>query len=654
MTRAPAQSRKQKLSFRLAVFILTSTTLIFGAAFGYNYYFSRDLVLSNVQKNAANLTQALVYRLEARLQGVEQVPQYLALRLERDIPSKQAAASMVKDLVANNPDIFGSTAAFEPYTIDPDVRDFAPYYFTHESGRLEYSNLGREEYDYFHRDWYTIPRHMNRSVWSEPYYDEGGGNIVMSTYSVPFYRHLGQERSFSGVVSADICLESLVQHILNVALYDSGYAFLISSQGTFVAHPNQDWIMRKGIFSLAEEMDMPDLRHVGRGMIQGKEGFAEFISPHTGQDSLLYYAPVTTNGWTVGVMIPKKEMYADISFLNQTVLLIGVVGFSILFLVVVGISRSITRPLHSLVASTREIAKGNLDVNPPRVRVNDEVGELTQSVDSMRVALKEYIANLTETTKAKERIESELKIARNIQMNFLPRHFPPFPDRQEFEIFAALESAKHVGGDLYDFFLLDEDHLFFSVGDVADKGVPAALFMAVTKTLMKGIAEQDLEPSEILARVNNELCQGNESSMFVTLFCGILNLKNGELRYSNAGHNPPLVLSPDQDPQWLELPPGLVLGGMEDMVFQTRTRMMLPGEKLLAYTDGVTEAMNPAQELYSEQRLVSETRAMAAAGPEDMVNGILQSVHAFAGGAAQSDDITIMALLYTGQAAEGR
>ncbi|MFW6143034.1 MAG: PP2C family protein-serine/threonine phosphatase, partial [Desulfovermiculus sp.] len=154
-------------------------------------------------------------------------------------------------------------------------------------------------------------------------------------------------------------------------------------------------------------------------------------------------------------------------------------------------------------------------MNPPQVRVNDEVGQLTKSVDSMRLALKEYITNLTETTKAKERIESELKIARNIQMNFLPRHFPPFPDREEFEIFAALESARHVGGDLYDFFLLDEEHLFFSVGDVADKGVPAALFMAVTKTLMKGIAEQGLEPAEVLARVNNELCQGNESSMFV-------------------------------------------------------------------------------------------------------------------------------------------
>ncbi|MFP4049152.1 MAG: PP2C family protein-serine/threonine phosphatase, partial [Desulfovermiculus sp.] len=190
---------------------------------------------------------------------------------------------------------------------------------------------------------------------------------------------------------------------------------------------------------------------------------------------------------------------------------------------------------------------------------------------------------------------------------------------------------------------------FFSVGDVADKGVPAALFMAVTKTLMKGIVEQRLEPSEVLARVNNELCQGNESSMFVTLFCGILNLRTGELRYSNAGHSPPLVLSPGQDPQWLDLPPGLVLGGMEDMVFQTRTRMMLPGEKLLAYTDGVTEAMNPAQELYSEQRLESEVRGRAAAGPEDMVSGILQSVHAFASGADQSDDITLLALLYKGQ-----
>jgi phosphoserine phosphatase RsbU/P len=346
----------------------------------------------------------------------------------------------------------------------------------------------------------------------------------------------------------------------------------------------------------------------------------------------------------------RRNCYADIRFLNHTVLLIGAAGFSVLFVLVVGISRTITRPLQSLLGTTAEIAKGNLDVSLPRVRINDEVGQLSRSVDTMRLALKEYITNLTETTKAKERIESELKIARNIQMNFLPKHFPPFPDRHEFDIFAMLESAKHVGGDLYDFFLLDGDHLFFSVGDVSDKGVPAALFMAVTKTLMKGIAEQGLTPADVLDRVNAELCQGNDAAMFVTVACGMLDITTGELVYSNAGHNPPVLLRAGGAPEMLPVPPGLVLGVMEEATYATRTIRLTPGDRLLLYTDGVTEAMDAGQRLFSDERLLGEMAGLAAAEPRRMVERIMAAVHAHAGGTPQSDDITLLALQYKGNA----
>ncbi|NCC24264.1 MAG: HAMP domain-containing protein, partial [Deltaproteobacteria bacterium] len=478
MTPVQASTRKQRLSFRLALFVLTSTTLVFVAAFAYNYRSSKVLVLKNVQENAANLTQSLVHRLETTLHGVEQIPRYVALRLEREQPSKESLLPMIEEMVAASPDIFGSTAAFEPYAMDPERKYFAPYFYRDDSGGLAFADLGVESYQYFHWDWYAIPRYLERHVWSEPYFDEGGGDILMSTCSVPFYRQTTEGRIFQGVVTADVSLEGLVQIISGVSLFDSGYAFLISRAGTFVAHPDRERIMTQSVFSVAEEMSLIDLRRIGRDMIRGAEGFAEFISVHTGRESLLYFAPVPSTGWSVGVMIPKDELYGDIVSLNRTVLFIGATGFAILFLVVVAIARTITQPLRSLVGATTEIAKGNLDVRLPEIRVNDEVGQLSSSVDSMRVALKEYITNLTETTKANERIESELKIARNIQMNFLPKSFPPFPDRSEFDIFATLVSAKHVGGDLYDFFLMDENHLFFSVGDVSDKGVPAALFMA--------------------------------------------------------------------------------------------------------------------------------------------------------------------------------
>ncbi len=650
MMRSSALNRKQRLSHRLALYVLLSISLILVSAFGYNYYYSKKLVLKNVRETATKLTQSLVYRFETKLQSVEQVPNFIALRLERESPPKSAIKSMISDLITHNPDIFGSTVAFEPYAMEPERLYFAPYFFRNETGQPSYSELGEEAYHYFHWPWYSVPKQLDRAVWSEPYFDEGGGDILMCTYSVPFYRQTENGRKFWGVVTADISLKGLVRNISELSLYQSGYAFLISRSGQFVAHPDENRIMRESIFSVAEEKNMPELQRIGEEMVRGGEGFADIRSVHTGVESLLYYAPVPTTGWSVGVMIPREELYADIVFLNHSVLLIGGIGLSILFLVVIGISRSITRPLLALVGTTMEIAKGNLDASLPPIRVNDEVGQLSRSVDEMRLALKEYISDLTETTRAKERIESELKIARNIQMSFLPKRFPPFPDRREFGIYAVLEPAKQVGGDLYDFFLLDDEHLFFSVGDVSDKGVPAALYMAVTKTLMKGIAELGLEPSEILTKVNTELCHGNDSSMFVTLFCGILNLCSGELRYTNAGHIPPLLQRIGQAPQRLTLPYGLFLGGMEEAVFKTETITLQPGDKLLVYTDGVTEAMNPAQELYSENRLREEIKIRTSAGLEELVTGILQTVRLFSNGIPQSDDIALMALLYSGMA----
>jgi phosphoserine phosphatase RsbU/P len=650
MTRTPRRDiKKGGLAFRLALFILTSTCLIYLAAFGYNYYYSRQLVLKNAHEVAMSLAHATVLRIEATLRSVEKLPRLTALHLENPNLSNDMLLSLMAEMVTSAPEIFGAAAAFEPHAMHPASRYYAPYFFRDDSGQVAYTQLGSDAYNYFLWDWYLIPRELDRPVWSEPYFDEGGGDILMCTYSHPFYDRTANQRAFRGVVTADISLQELVSAIGEISLYESGYAFLISRNGLYVAHPDPSLIMRESVFSVAEALQRPYLRRIGQDMIQGGEGFAVLYSVLTGKRSLLSYAPVSASGWSVGVVIPEAELFADIHGLNYTVAIIGGVGFSLLVLVVVTISRSVTRPLNRLVHTTAEIARGNLDVALPPVRNHDEVGVLTHSVDEMRLALKEYIHHLTESTRANERIESELKIARTIQMSFLPKRFPPFPDQSAFDLFAALEPAKHVGGDLYDFFMLDARHLFISVGDVSDKGVPAALFMAVTKTLMKGIAEQGQTPADVLARVNGELCQGNDSAMFVTVACGILDTRTGELVYSNAGHNPPVLLRAGGAPEWLPMPAGLVLGVMEEAAFEVRSVRLRPGDRLLLYTDGVTEAMDADQNLFSDERLLDQMQALAAAEPRAMVERIMAAVHAHAGDAAQSDDITILALLYKGE-----
>jgi sigma-B regulation protein RsbU (phosphoserine phosphatase) len=478
------------------------------------------------------------------------------------------------------------------------------------------------------------------------YFDEGGGNVLMTTLSVPF--HLGEKKTFAGVVTADISLDWLKTLVARISVYNSGYAFLLSKNGVFVAHPEKRYLMRESVFSLAESLASPELREIGRAMVRGKEGFARLPEAFTGKPAGGYYAPVPSTGWSMGIIVPEAELFADLHSLSREIVTIGLAGFAFLFAVIAAISIRITRPLRALAQKTTEIAKGNLDVDLPAVRGTDDVCELSRSFQDMRNALKDYIANLTETTKAKERMESELKIAKNIQMSFLPKRFPPFPDIGHFDLHAALVPAREVGGDLYDFFLLDDTHLFLSVGDVSGKGVPAALFMAVTKTLVKGNAEPDTDPADILTRVNAELCVENEQMLFVTMFCAILDFTPGELVFSNAGHNPPVLLRAGGETDFLAVPRGVFLGIMDDSAYRTGRITLAPGDALLVYTDGVTEAMNEAEELYSSARLLELLRAANRADATALTNTGMEAVRAYEGDAPQADDITVLAVVYKG------
>lgn len=280
---------------------------------------------------------------------------------------------------------------------------------------------------------------------------------------------------------------------------------------------------------------------------------------------------------------------------------------------------------------------------------NDDIGHLAKALVEMQAKLSEYLENLERTTAAKERIESELRIARDIQMSLLHRIFPPFPDREDVDLHALLEPAKEVGGDLYDFSLLDDDHILFYVGDVSDKGVPAALFMAVTMTLMKRTAQHPgIDPAELLRQVNLDLSSENDNLLFVTLCCFILDLRTGECLYSNAGHNPPLLLRAEGSVCWLELPKGIALGVMPDAVYRTQKLILEPGDMLLLYTDGVTEAMNPALELYSEGRLMEVAAGMGKRMAFQVTERLMASVQEYAAEAPQSDDITMLAIRYKG------
>jgi phosphoserine phosphatase RsbU/P len=627
---------------------MVSTTAIFAVAFLYDYHFSKQAVLKNVEENARNLTFSTIYKIEAGLRSLEKIPSQLASQVEKRRFERDELLEMIRGAVAENKEVFGATIAFEPFAFNPARRLYLPYSYRAEDGSIQSIPPEEVPYPYFTWDWYQVPKELNRAMWSEPYFDEGAGNIMMTTYSVPFYRREGGRMHIRGVATVDVALTWLRDIVSSVRIYQSGYAFVISQNGVFVTHPEERLVMRSSIFSVAEAQADQRLRELGRAMIHGERSFVPVRDFATGKDSWLYFAPLPANGWAVGVIFPAHELFADIDDLGRKVLFIAIAGFIFLLFAIALISGTITRPLRHLDRTASEIARGNLDAELPLLAANDEIGRLTRSFANMKVALREYIDNLAATTAAKERIESELKIARTIQMSFLPKGFPAFQEREDFDLFAALEPAREVGGDLYDFSLLDDSRLFFAIGDVSDKGVPAALFMAVTKTLLKGMAELDLSPAEILERVNTELCRENDSMMFVTVFCGILNFTTGQLVYSNAGHEPPLLLRRGGSPSWFELPPGLVLGVDEDSRYETRELQLQAQDMVLAYTDGVTEAIDTEQQLFSSDRLRSVVGRIPVSSAEQMVQVVLAAVNEYSAGAQQADDITILAVRFKG------
>jgi len=637
--------KNRGLALKLALLILTSITLIFSVIFIYNYFFSRRIITHNIEKNADSVASATVNRIDAVLRALEKVPKNLAYFLESFSYDGGDLMTLIRTVIEHNPEIYGATIAFEPYTYNSNALHFAPYFFKSE-GKVEFTYI---PYDYFYSDWYQIPKELDRPIWTEPYYDVGAGEIIMATYSVPFYKTVMGKRQFMGIVTADISLSWLQDMVASIKIAKTGYGFLITKNGTFVTHPLSDLIMNETIFSVAEARGDTRLRELGREMIRGQSGFAPFRSIVTGEKCWMVYAPLSASGWSLGVLFPKDELMADISRLNRTVLFLSLAGFLVILAVIIWIAGSITKPLRLLSKATEQIGSGNLDMEIPPITSKDEVGKLADSFNYMKGSLKRYIKELTETTAAKERIESELKIAHDIQMGMLNKIFPPFPDRKEFDIYATLYPAREVGGDLYDFFFLDDDHLCFAVGDVSDKGVPAALFMAIVMTLIKTKATRGLTPDTVLGRVNQDISMDNPSAMFVTLFLGILNIRTGELQYCNGGHNPPYIIRPSGDIVPLETTQGMALGIMEEFSYQSKKIALRKGESIFVYTDGVTEAMNEKAELFSEERTERELAELKERPVQEVVAGIMEKLKAFSKGLEQHDDITMMMLRFHGE-----
>jgi sigma-B regulation protein RsbU (phosphoserine phosphatase) len=360
----------------------------------------------------------------------------------------------------------------------------------------------------------------------------------------------------------------------------------------------------------------------------------------------MFYEPVENTSWSIASIVPS--VMVDTMAIGIGVIMIVLIAIALLVTRIVGryVIKRTSKPLTQLAESAKEVAKGNFRAPLPQIKHNDEIRLLRDSFEGMQHSLTHYVEELKETTASKAAIENELRVAHDIQMSMLPKTFPPYPERDDIDIYGTLTPAKDVGGDLFDFYIRNEK-LFFCIGDVSGKGVPASLVMAMTRSLFRNISSHVTEPDLIVKALNDTMVDGNETNMFVTLFLGVLDLQTGLLHYCNAGHNSPLFIGSDIS----QLPcyPNLPIGVIADWMFVCQEKQLESQDTIFLYTDGLNEAEDSGHAQFGDDRIVRVATECLKEGqiqPTTFVDRMTEAVHRFVDGAEQSDDLTMLAIKY--------
>ncbi|MFI3333382.1 MAG: SpoIIE family protein phosphatase [Rikenellaceae bacterium] len=631
------KSIKKSLSTRLSVYIVSIVTTLFALSFAIYFLFAERTIKEDAYRQAELELDKITSTIDAKLALVEQSVHDAIFPIEQNMGDYDAMIESLHNMVSTNPIIYGASLAFEPNYFPDQGKFFMPYIYR-ESDKIQLIWQGNDDYNYHVMDWYIIPKLLNKSYWSEPYYD----GVFMTTYTVPLR---DEKENIIGVITADLSLELLTNLVVDMKPYKNSYAVMISRNGYYLAHNDSSLVLNDTFFTHTQELDSnsshAEIRELGKQMKLLNSGNTTISI--NGNRHYAFYSPITRTGWSIVAASRVSDVLSDLRSMAVKVWSVLLLGLIVIFIFVWIVVRRITSPLKQFTKTASIVAQGEFNTPLPEIATRDEVYDLREAFINMQHSLKEYIEELHSTTKARERIESELEIATTIQMGMLPTIFPPHPNLPDVDLFAALIPAKEVGGDLYDFFV-SGGKLYFTVGDASGKGVPASLLMAVTSSLFRSVAAHIGDPAKILYNINNSIAETNDANMFITLFVGELNLTTGELIYSSAGHNAPVLLR-NGEATFIDVVPALPLGAMSDIEYSNHTMRLDSSDTLLLYSDGLTEAENREQELYSDERLLECMMAIAPqSSAATFIAEIKQSVDLFVGENEQSDDLTMLVL----------
>ncbi|RAP59768.1 SpoIIE family protein phosphatase [Oleiagrimonas sp. MCCC 1A03011] len=616
--------RSISIAPRLALWALLGSALVLAISGTILFTHTRDTILAHTHREAGALTRSAASRIEARLDRVMVSTQQLAALIDRPAPETD---KILHQALKANHDLSGLAVAFRP---EDGQTAHAPFVSRDSEGMLHERDLRDDPTQYWEQNWFLGGLTCRAGCWQRPFFSKSRHRWLIN-FSVAIVRK-GRP---VGLVNADVSLDWL-QDILG-ALHkpDGAQAFVMGGNGKYLAHDEHDLTGHAGspalLKALAARTGTPTLLSTNH-------------APDLGETSWLYGAPIHGSYWSLGMLIPEQRIYAPLRRLFVIDLSVGLLALLCIAVMLLVVTRRTLAPLGVLTARAEHIARGETEFELPAVRGHDEIGRLTQAFDTMRKELAAHIEQLTEAVRAQQRLSSELEIAQQIQTSLLPSEHYIEAHTSRFELHACLRPARAVGGDLYSYFMLDHRHFCVMVGDVSDKGIPAALFMARTITLAKALAAHTLSPQQILKRLNQELCVGNDSCMFVTLLCGVLDLRNGKLTLASAGHDP-IILCGEGGAHLIETETGPAIGLDEDASYPSRTVQLHAGDTLMMYTDGITEANDAQMRMYGIERALKVLdHAPRPEHASEYTRRLLSDLDHFVGHADQADDITILAL----------
>ncbi len=550
--------KRQSIAFQLALLILSSVVIVFTIMFGYDYHISRAMVMKTVDQDARKVVRATLQQIENVLSLVQKVAQGMTQTVQNMPGASQDLERYLKSVVENNPEVYGSVIAFEPYALVPDLKSFCPYYYK-PAGKISYRDLGDASYDYLKWDWYTKPKTLKRAVWSDPYFDEGGGGIMLATYSVPFYKTAQTDNLFQGVVTADVSLDWLKKLVASIRIYETGYAFLISNKGTFIAHPDASLIMKETIFSIAQKRNDPLLSQVGQRMLNGETGFVSLPAACAGQECFLYFAPLSMNDWVLGVLFPRDECMAGINRLRSIVLALALAGFLLLFTVIVLIARSITRPLTRLTEAAEAVAAGRIgdagrmvagmpgveqrrDVLPAPVAGQRKPNACAHSAKSARNEMQRLRQAITTMIQSLEAVVSQMRKSgiqvteSGARIDASARHLESSVTRQAVSIDEAGATSRKIAATVGD---LAQDmeqvtHSAAAAATLADGGVTS---LADMKTNIQSLMQSTTQIAAKLSLINHKTANINQVVTTITKVATQTNLLslNASIEADKAG-----------------------------------------------------------------------------------------------------------------------